>query len=148
MGEQDRWIRMRRRLSAPPQRVFRAWSDPVELARWLPEQVDGGLAVDSRTTLVWPDQRVWWDVVEAVPDRTFVFRWPSLPDERVITTVHVVVSPIGYGSRVDLEDGPFPIAEPGGLDAWARAIEGWAEALTQLRAHLDFSVDVRARGLL
>jgi len=23
--------------------------------------------------LVWPDRRVWWDVIEAHPNRTFVF---------------------------------------------------------------------------
>jgi uncharacterized protein YndB with AHSA1/START domain len=144
----ERWIRMHRRVGAPPQRVFRAWSDPEELARWFPDQVEGGLAVGGRTTLVWPDQRVWWDVVEAVPNRTFAFRWPWLDDERLVTSVRVAITPVGYGSRVDLEDGPFPIDEPGVLDAWAEAIQGWAEALTQLRAHLDFSVDVRPRGLL
>ena len=145
MGEQ--WVRMRRHLAAPPRRVFRAWSDPEELARWFPEQVEGGgLAVGARTTLVWPEQRTWWDVVEAYPERSFVFRWPWL-DERLVTTVRVTLTPIGYGTRVDLEDGPFPIDEPGGLEAWAEALEGWAEALAQLRAHLDFSVDLRPRGL-
>jgi uncharacterized protein YndB with AHSA1/START domain len=147
MSETERWVRMRRRLSAPPQRVFRAWSDPVELARWFPEQVDGGLAVGARTTLVWPDQRVWWDIIAADPDRNFVFRWPWLADERLVTTVRVLVSPAGYGSRVEVEDGPFPIDDPGGLEAWAEAIEGWSEALAQLRAQLDFSVDLRLRGL-
>ena len=146
-AELERWIRMRRRLGAPPERVYRAWSDPEELARWFPEQVDGGLAVASRTTLVWPEQRIWWDVIEAIPQRSFVFRWPWLDDERLVTTVHVLISPLGYGSRIDLEDGPFPIDEPGVLDAWAEAIEGWTGALAQLRAHLDFSVDLRLRGL-
>ena len=143
--ELRRWIRMQSRLNAPPQRVLRAWSDPEELARWFPEQVEGGLAVGSRSILVWPDRRVWWEVVEA-SGRRFVFRWPLLADERLITTVQVQVDPAGYGSRLDLEDGPFAIDQPGVLDAWAEAIEGWAEALALLRAHLDFSVDLRPRG--
>jgi uncharacterized protein YndB with AHSA1/START domain len=146
-AELERWIRMRRRLGAPPERVYRAWSDPEELARWFPEQVDGGLAVGSRTTLVWPEQRIWWDVVEAIPHRRFVFRWPWLDDERLVTTVQMLVSPVGYGSLIELEDGPFPIDQPGVLDAWAEALEGWTVALAQLRAHLDFSVDLRLRGL-
>ena len=145
-AESHRWVRISRRLNAPPERVYRAWADPEELARWLPEQVDGGLAVGSRASLVWPDQRVWWDVVEARPPRTFVFRRPWLPDERLVTRVDVNVEPVGYGSRVQLEDGPFPLDQPGVIDAWAVALEHWGDALAMLRAHLDFSVDLRWRG--
>lgn len=144
--EVQRTIRLVRRLDAPPDRVFRAWSDPEELARWFPQRVEGGLAVGARTTLVWPDQRLWWDVAESHPNRTFVFRWPWPPEERLITTVTVTIDPAGYGSRLELSDGPFPLDEPGGLDAWAEALEGWGEALAMLRAHLDFSVDIRPRG--
>jgi hypothetical protein len=88
---------------------------------------------------------VWWDVVEAHPGRTFVFHRPWSDDERLVTTVRVTVEPVGYGSRLELEDGPFLLDEPGGLDAWEDAIESWTEALTMLRAHLDFSVDLRQR---
>jgi uncharacterized protein YndB with AHSA1/START domain len=146
MAEQ-RWVRMTRRLMAPPGRVYRAWSDPEELPRWFPEQVEGSLAAGSRANLVWPDQRTWWEIVEAETPGRFVFRWPWDPEERLVTRVTITITPVGYGSRVDLEDGPFPIDEPGGLDAWAEALEGWAEALAQLRAHLDFSVDLRPRLL-
>jgi hypothetical protein len=51
----------------------------------------------------------------------------------------------GYGSRLALEDGPFPIDQPGAVDAWAKSIDGWSEALAMLRAHLDYSVDLRWR---
>ena len=44
-----------------------------------------------------------------------------------------------------LRDGPFDVADPRILDAFADACGGWAEALVMLRAHLDFSVDVRDR---
>ncbi len=96
--------------------------------------------------LVWPDRRVWWDVIEAHPSRAFVFRWPWLPDERLITTVRVTIEPAGYGSRLDLADGPFPLDQPGAIDAWAEALQTWGETLAMLRAHLDFSVDLRPRG--
>ncbi|MGZ4274683.1 MAG: SRPBCC family protein [Solirubrobacteraceae bacterium] len=142
----SRVVALRGRLSAPPHRVFRAWSDPEELVRWLPNQIEGDLAVKARSVLVWPDERVWWDVMVAEPDRSFVFRRPWTPDDRLVTRVAVTIRPLGYGCRLDLEDGPFPPGEAEGLDAWARAIEHWTAALAQLRAHLDFSVDLRWRS--
>jgi uncharacterized protein YndB with AHSA1/START domain len=145
-SETNRWIRLRRRLDASPDRVFRAFADPEELARWFPERVEGGLAVGARSLLVWPDQRVWWDVIEAHPSDRFVFRWPWGPSEAIVTTVTLTFSPVGYGSRLEVEDGPFPIGDPAGLDAWAEGLEGWGEALMLLRAHLDFSIDLRPRA--
>jgi uncharacterized protein YndB with AHSA1/START domain len=140
-----RWVRMHRRLTAAPERAFRAWADPEELARWFPDRIEGGLAVGSRTVLVWSEQRVWWDVIEADPSSSFVFRWPGLLEDGLVTTVRVTIEAAGYGSLLALEDGPFPIDRPGAFDAWARSIEGWSEALAMLRAHLDFSVDLRWR---
>ena len=143
VAEPRRWVRMGRRLNAPPQRVFRAWADPEELARWLPVQVEGGLAVGARSVLAWPDRRTAWDVARAEPYRVFAFRRAWGPDEAIQSDVKVTISPAGYGTRIDLEDGPFPLDETGGLDAWAEALETWADALALLRAHLDFSVDLR-----
>ena len=143
--ELRRTVRMVRRLNAPPERVSRAWADPEELARWLPERVEGALAVGARTVLVWPDRRVWWEVIEVRAGRAFAFHRPWLPDERLVTTVRITIEPAGYGTRLELEDGPFPLDQPGVIDAWAEALQGWSEALTLLRAHLDFSVDLRTR---
>ncbi|HEX7951255.1 MAG TPA: SRPBCC domain-containing protein [Candidatus Limnocylindrales bacterium] len=142
----QRWVRMRRRLDAPPDRVFRTWTDPEELARWLPERIEGGLAVGSRSALVWSDRRVWWDVTLATPNRLFAFRRGWQPDDRLVTETRITIDPAGYGTRLELVDGPFPLDVPGGLDAWAEATEMWADALAKLRAHIDFSVDIRPRG--
>lgn len=139
-------MRLRRRVNAPPVRVFRAWADPEELARWFPDRIEGGLAVGARSVLVRPEERVWWDVIEADSNRRFAFRRPWSQDERLITRVAVVIVPVGYGSQVQLEDGAFPLDQAGALDAWAKAIEHWTEALAMLRAHLDFSVDLRRRA--
>jgi uncharacterized protein YndB with AHSA1/START domain len=139
----ERWVRIRRELDAPPDRVFRAWSQPEELARWFPFRVEGSLTVGTRTTLAWPDQRVWWDVIAAEPNVRFAFRWPWLADESHVTTVTLRLEPRGYGTTAELEDGPFDTTDERLLGAWGEAREGWAEAMTMLRAVLDFSVDVR-----
>jgi uncharacterized protein YndB with AHSA1/START domain len=147
-GAQDtstRWVRLERSLDASAERAFRAWSDPEELARWLPEQIEGALAEGVRSMLLWSRTRVWWDVQEVHPNDTFVFRRPWPPADDLVTTVRITIRDVGYGCRVELLDGPFPIETAAGLDAWAGAIRTWAEALTMLRAYLDYSVDVRPR---
>ncbi len=139
-----RWVRIMRDLGAPPYRVFRAWSHPEELARWFPERVEGSLAPGTRTILVWPDRRVWWDVVVAEADGMFSFRWPWTPDASWVTTVTIRLEPRGAGTKLSLEDGPFDLRRPAVLEAWAECNRGWGEAIALLRAHLDFSADLRS----
>ena len=144
--ELTRTVRLVRRINAPPERVSRAWTDPEELARWFTDRVEGALADDVRTVLVWRNRRVWWEVVDMETGRAFTFRRPWLPDERIVTTVRVTFSPSGYGTQMTLEDGPSQLDQEGGLDAWAESIRTWSEAFVMLRAYLDFSVDIRPRS--
>jgi uncharacterized protein YndB with AHSA1/START domain len=140
-----RTMLMRRRLIASPERVYRAWADPEELARWLPERIEGGLAVGSQSTLVWADRRETWHVVEAHPNRSFAFLRASSTTDQSPTTTTVRIDPLGYGSRIEIEAGPFTVDTDEGLDAWSDALQTWTEALAMLRAHLDFSIDLRVR---
>ena len=140
-----RHVRMVRRFQAPPSRVYRCWTVPEELVRWFPQRVEGSLAVGTRSTLVFPDARVWWEVTVLESDRRFEFRWPWGKDEAWETTVSVRLEPAGYGTLLTLTDGPFDLRVAGVLDAYAEALEGWAEALAWLRGVLDFSSDLRTR---
>jgi uncharacterized protein YndB with AHSA1/START domain len=141
--ETARWVSISRVLDAPPARVYRAWSDPDELASWFPVTIEGSLAVGARTILTWHDRRIPIEVTHAEPARQFRFRWPWLPDESWITDVTVRLEPRGYGTQLTLTDGPFDLTRAGVLDAYAEALEGWGEALAGLRAQVDFSVDLR-----
>jgi uncharacterized protein YndB with AHSA1/START domain len=141
----ERWIRLERSLRAPTDRVFRVWTDPEELTRWLCDKVEGSIAPASRSVLVWRRRRLAWDIVAVEPNRRFVVRIPWLPDEAVVTTLTVALEPEGYGTRLRLEDGPFPIDRPGAFDTWEEALEAWVETLANLRAFVDFSVDLRPR---
>jgi uncharacterized protein YndB with AHSA1/START domain len=118
VGTLQRWVRMRRRLTAAPERVFRAWADPEELARWFPEQVEGGLSVGSRSVLVWSERRVWWDVVEANPSRSFVFWWPWFPDDGLVTTVRVTIEALGV--RQPTGARRWPVSDRSA--EWARCV--------------------------
>jgi uncharacterized protein YndB with AHSA1/START domain len=115
---------MVRRFSAPPSRLYRCWTDPEELVRWFPERIEGSLALATRSILVFPDQRVSWDVTVLQSDRRFEFRWPWLPDSAWETTVSIALEPAGYGTLMTLTDGPFDVRVPGVLDAYAEANEG------------------------
>jgi uncharacterized protein YndB with AHSA1/START domain len=141
----ERWVRVVRLLEASPERVHRAWSDPVELARWLCREIEGSLAVGTQSTLTWHDRRIDVEVLESDPPRIFRFRWAWGPAEGANTTVSVDLGRRGYGTQLRLSDGPFDLGEPGALDAYAEALQRWGEAIATLRAHVDFNVDIRAR---
>ncbi len=143
LADTVRTVRLQRRLDAPPYRVYRAWSSPEALAEWFPDAVEGSLAAGTRSTLVFPDQRIWWDVVASEPYTRFQFRWPWLANDAWVSTATVTIAPRGYGSLVTLEDGAFDLTQPGVIDAYAECLEGWGEALAHLRAVVDFSVDLR-----
>ena len=140
-----RMVRMVRRFGAPPARLYRCWTDPEEIVRWFPERIEGSLALGTRSILVFPNQRVSWDVTLLQSDRRFEFRWPWLPDNSWETTVAVALEPAGYGTLMTLTDGPFDLNVPGVLDAYVEASEGWGEALAWLRGWVDFSVELRPR---
>ena len=55
----------------------------------------------------------------------------------------VGIQPKGWGSLVTLADGPYDTSDEATLDEYARAIEIWASGLIQLRASVDYSIDLR-----
>ena len=138
-----RMIQMSRVVDAPPERVYRAWSDAETVRQWLASTVEGSLLPGVRSALVFPRHRIEVDVLEADPNSRFKFRWTHPLDDAISTEVTVVITPIGYGSSVSLSDGPYDVSDEAILDEYARAIEIWAAALTQLRASVDYSVDLR-----
>jgi uncharacterized protein YndB with AHSA1/START domain len=140
-----RFVRMVRRFDASRARVFRSLSDPEEMVRWFAEEVRGSLAAGTRTTLVFPHSRTWWDTVTLENDKLFEFRWPWLPGDAYETTCRIELEPQGYGTLLTLTDGPFDLRIPGVLEAYAEACEGWGEALAWLRGWVDFSVELRDR---
>src|SRR3712207_9496144 len=66
--------------------------------------VEGSLAPGTRSILIWPEQRIWWDVLDAEPERRFRFRWPWGADEAIVTDVAVEIRAHGYGTRLRLTD--------------------------------------------
>jgi uncharacterized protein YndB with AHSA1/START domain len=139
----ERMIAMERSVDAPPDRVYRMWSDADTMNQWLSFAVEGSLLPGARSVLVFPRQRIEVDVLDAEPYSRMRFRWLHGSPSGVVTEVTVIIAPRGWGSRVALTDGPYDTDSEEGLDAYAEAIEIWAAALTQMRASVDYSIDLR-----
>jgi len=138
-----RMIEMERIVDAPPDRVYRMWSDPETMRQWLCYEVRGSLLPGARSSLVFRRLQIDLDVLEAEPNTRFRFRWTHPDEGDTSTEVLIEIRPKGYGSVIRLSDGPYEVTDEAVLDEYARAIEIWAAALAQLRASVDYSVDLR-----
>ena len=141
----ERMIEMERVVDAPPDRAYRMWADADTMTQWLSYQIEGSLLPGARSVLVFPRQRIEIDVLEAEPDSLFKFRWNHAGEPKLATVVTVSIRPKGWGSVVTLTDGPYDTADDAQMDAYAESIEIFAAGLAQMRALVDFSVDLRTR---
>jgi len=125
---------LERTLAAPPERVFRAWTEPTELARWFAP--DPGLPteaeVDLRVGGAYRIRMGRWEVVGAYvaidPPRTlrFTWRWASGSDAGE-TLVTVSLAPAGDGTRLTLRHERFPSEA-----SCAEHRGGWTRSLARL----------------
>ena len=129
---------------APRETVFRAWTDPDEVAAWFgPEQFETPrekVRIDLRVggryelTMVQPggaEFPVGYDIVELVEPELLVLRSDPMPEmgmhEPTITRVEL--HDHGDKTRMTLSDGPYP---GGGGHAEA----GWIAAFDKLAARV------------
>ena len=135
-------------LAAPRERIFRALSDPVELAKWwgpagftTPElelhlKVGGGY----RFRMQPPDGESFHlagEFLEVDPPRRLVytFRWEEPdPDDRE-TVVTLTLDGFGDATRLSLSQGEF--ATDGRLDLHRN---GWTESIVKLRELVESGV--------
>jgi uncharacterized protein YndB with AHSA1/START domain len=126
-----------RTLDAPPERVWEAWVDPLQVAQWWgpdgfetpPDSVVIELRVGGRYDLMMVDTRsggefpVRQEVLEVSAPELLVLRHEAMPDHGMLKPV---VTRIEFhehegGTRVEVSGGPYP-AEMG-----AFAEQGWRE---------------------
>jgi uncharacterized protein YndB with AHSA1/START domain len=129
-------------LAAPPARVFRAFSDPQLLPRWLTPSAEIAMRVDALDFREGGAYRF----IYTLPDRTdvsiggvyrtirpptrLVFTWIiDPPDEHagIESEVRVIIDPAGEGSRLTIRHVGWPITS-----AARRHRGGWVGALAQL----------------
>jgi uncharacterized protein YndB with AHSA1/START domain len=127
---------------APRERVFRAWTDPDEVAAWFgPEHVDTpreGIRIDLRIggryelTMVrhggGGEMAIGYEIVELVEPELIVLRSDPMPAAGMHdgTVVRVEFHDHGDKTRMTLTDGPLPPAGRGHAEA------GWSAAFDKL----------------
>jgi uncharacterized protein YndB with AHSA1/START domain len=138
----DQQVLITRIFDAPRERVFKAWTDPDEVAAWYgPEQFDTprdrihiDLRVGGRYELTMVQRgggaefAVGYDILELVEPELIVLRSDPMPEMGMHkpTVTRVELQDLGGRTRMTLTDGPYP--ESGQAEA------GWNAAFDKLAA--------------
>jgi uncharacterized protein YndB with AHSA1/START domain len=135
-------LTLKRRLNAPPAKVFSAWTDPQKISRWFGPSEAEVVRVEAdarpggryRIAMRTPDGEMH-DVGgvyrEVVPNEKLVFTWAwhSTPERESLVTV--TIRPDGDGTSLTLTHEQF-FDEP----ARDRHRQGWTGALDNLERAL------------
>jgi uncharacterized protein YndB with AHSA1/START domain len=135
-------LTLKRRLNAPPAKVYGAWTDPAQIARWFgPAQAETlraetDVRVDGRYRIVMrtPDGEehdVSGVYREVVPNEKLVFTWAwrTTPERESLVTI--TLKGDGTGTMLTLTHEQF-FDEP----ARDRHQSGWSGALEKLEKYL------------
>jgi uncharacterized protein YndB with AHSA1/START domain len=117
-----------RRLAHPPEKVFRAISDPAELRHWFPATVEFDLRAGAAVRFTFEEHDIGelgGEVLEVDPPRLLVYSWND-------DVLRWEVVPDGDGSRLLFSQ---TLAE--GRSGSARNAAGWDVCLAGLGARLD-----------
>jgi uncharacterized protein YndB with AHSA1/START domain len=131
---------------APRERVFRAWTDPDEVAAWYgPEHMDAPrerIRIDPRVGGRWEltmvqrgggaEFSIGYEIIELVEPQLIVLRSDPMPEVGMHepTLVRVEFHDHGAKTRMTLSDGPYP----GGR---GHAEAGWSAAFDKLATLVD-----------
>jgi uncharacterized protein YndB with AHSA1/START domain len=143
----DLQVLITRIFDAPRERVFRAWTDPAQVAAWYgpehmqapPERVNIDLRVGGRWELTMVPRdggggefAIGYDILELVEPELIVLRSDPMPEVGMheATVVRVEFHDHGEKTRMTLSDGPLPAAGRGHAEA------GYNAALDKLAAFL------------
>ena len=139
-----------RLLTAPPERVWRALSDPTEFGQWFRAEVTGEIregAVLACRSLYPGTEHMRWEmrILALEPGRRLVWEWPAFdpaafpgdPDSDATLTVEIVLTPEGDGTRLTLTERGFAALPSGpALAVWQRNEGGWTMQLDNISRHV------------
>jgi uncharacterized protein YndB with AHSA1/START domain len=142
-------ITITRTFDATPDKVFAAWTEPAEIARWYgPASFDAPedrIAVDLRPGGRWElvmvrrdgsgEFPIGYEILKVDPPTLLVMRSDPMPHMLEPTVVRVEITAYGDGATLTLTDGPLPDSGAAGAEmGYNAALDKLAEALHGLRA--------------
>lgn len=135
--EDDRWrLRFTRTLAHPQTKVWRAVTEPEQLAQWFPSTIEGERAAGAKLTFRFPDEvsvePIDGQMLAYDPESLIEFHWG--PD-----VVRIELRPVDEGTELTLLD---TLEERGKA---ARDGAGWHACLDALEAALGGDVDARSQ---
>lgn len=130
-------LRVERELDAEPIAVWRALTEPEELAAWFwPPRLESEVEADARVGGLYriasapADMAVGgeYQVVDLAEQLAFTWQWDGEP-ERTVVVIRLAAS--DAGTRLTLMHGGFSTDE-----ARDEHVQGWEDCLERLPAHL------------
>lgn len=125
-------LRFERRLRHSPAKVWRAVTEPAELAHWFPAAVEAELRPGAPMRFTFPEEAVvdgTWDgeVLEVDPQKVYMFRWNA-------DVLRIELIPDGDGCLLVFTQtlGGGPVGRLGA----GRTAAGWDQCLDVLAARL------------
>ena len=123
------------KISATPDRVFQALTDPAQIASWHQGTVEGEVATGSVLFLdSKPGLRFGWETKELVPNERIVQACVEGPGSSVGKTLTFVLTDLGSGStQVELSDGEWN----DGDSSLPHCNTHWGGVLHRLKSHVE-----------
>ncbi len=136
-------VRRTIQISAPPEKVWTAVTEPEHISRWFGRTVLTGDGVGAHGTIAWPDQEAMPMRVEAIdPGRSVTYRWcndgtdrvPATVDDAPSTVFTFTLEPTTDGTRLTVvETGFETTADPaGGMESHRQGWDGELDKLVRL----------------
>jgi uncharacterized protein YndB with AHSA1/START domain len=126
-------LRFERRLAHRPEKVFRAISDPAELAHWFPARMETELRPGAAIRFTFEGDDLdgpGGEILEVDPPKLLVYTWGD-------DVLRWEIVPEGDGSRLFFSQTLAEGGTSGGLPGTARNAAGWDVCLADLAARLD-----------
>lgn len=133
-------------ISAPVEKVWAAITEPVQIARWLPQTaVLDGAGAGAAGTFSWPDYAVPVRIEEVDPQRSITYRWsnddargsnPAVVDDEQSTLFRFTLEATADGTQLTVVETGFDTTSDPAFNMNAHR-GGWDTELDELVAYLE-----------